>query len=250
MASGFLIGEQFLGRIRSAVDAHEGYIRKEEPHKIATRLEGDLGASGFRGIYTIKVRLNKAAIDQELAQWPAHLGLPADEKKLQIKLQEGHAIGLEPFEGLGAAFLGTSPLMPRPENAAQDGSVSNIGDLANLEVKTSSRRIESSSLLAGSERFGVIRSIAYDTDKESEEDNAYYQATVIVGGLFVCRALAYAPGDRLMAPPPVPGGNMAQRWHPYPLMAPAGPGIVLATGGYFRTGPNEWPRVYEVLVRL
>lgn len=40
MAGGFLIGEQFLGRIRSTVDAHEGYIRKEEPYRVATRFEG------------------------------------------------------------------------------------------------------------------------------------------------------------------------------------------------------------------
>lgn len=39
MANGFLIGEPFLGRIRSAVDAHEGYIRKEEPYAIRARIE-------------------------------------------------------------------------------------------------------------------------------------------------------------------------------------------------------------------
>lgn len=46
MASGFLIGEQFLGRIRSTVDAHEGSVRKEEVYRIPTRFEGVDGESG------------------------------------------------------------------------------------------------------------------------------------------------------------------------------------------------------------
>lgn len=44
MADGFLIGESLLTRIRASVDVTEKAIRKEEPYRIPTRLEGGEGA--------------------------------------------------------------------------------------------------------------------------------------------------------------------------------------------------------------
>lgn len=45
MADGFLIGESLLARIRASVDVTEKAIRKEEPYRIPTRLEGDGGVA-------------------------------------------------------------------------------------------------------------------------------------------------------------------------------------------------------------
>jgi hypothetical protein len=41
MADGFLIGSELLGKIRTVVGDNEANIRKMEPYRIATRLEGE-----------------------------------------------------------------------------------------------------------------------------------------------------------------------------------------------------------------
>lgn len=164
----------------------------------------------------------------------------------QIDLTVGHSVGL-PSVGTrhsilnkNLSFLGGNAW--NPGNAEQN-RVADENDLA--AAFGSTQWMDIPDIGMANEQFGIVESINRD-----EENNLCF-ARLIVGGVFMCRAIAWAPADRLMGPPPVPAQEAArQLWRPYATMAPVGPASVIATGAWYRLGANPWPRVYECLVRL
>ena len=139
----------------------------------------------------------------------------------------GHAIGLPP----GISW--TAVKNPKLPNPPPDGVPPNrVAAESDLLVPTP----DVPPILLGGpgqayDTFGVVMDIGRDADN--------YFATIAVGGVLACRAIAWAPGDRLVGPPPWPRLQAAQPlWRPYATMAPAGGAKVLATGAYFQLGPD------------
>lgn len=178
------------------------------------------------------LRIPKSAVTN--VQWPSGMTLSV-----------GHAIGL-PQVGTRLALRNTKLTAGNP---AEDGSnrVTSENDLAVPEAAT--QWLDVADLGFAQDQFGVIQSLHTATDAESEIE--YYYITAIVGGVFKCRALAMAPGDRLIGPTGVPSNNgLKPMWRPYAVMAPAGPARVLAVGAWYRLGTENYPRVWECLVSM
>jgi hypothetical protein len=159
-----------------------------------------------------------------------------------IDLAVGHSVGM-PLTGTRNSIFNTNLSLPWNPNNEEQNRVTLEQDLA---VPSSAFQwIDIPDAGMASEQFGVIESISKD------EVNGVCFARLIVGGVFMCRAIAWAPADRLMGPPPVPAQQTAlPLWRPYATMAPAGSASVLAVGAWYRLGANPWPRVYECLVRM
>lgn len=196
-----------------------------------------LGASpGFEAetatppeVVTMTASIPKALADAEMANWPAHIATYNN-----TKLQVGYGISLD-----------LAPLnIPAITNwNGQPTRVVNLSDLGVVQPGVSGRYMRLAGTGAAAEQFGVVTSIA--------QDNANYNVTFIVAGVFTCRCLAFALSDRLLGPPPVPANTAARPlWYPYPMMAPAGTARVIAYGGYWQIGSDPWPRIYEVVARM
>jgi hypothetical protein len=165
--------------------------------------------------------------------WPEHItALPQGHK-----FRAGFAISLTP-----------DPLTNSPEVSLGSGTVRK-NQLDQLSTLLSDPFLTIGRLRYGSEQFGIITDV-YDIP-ETDNEPAYYGLKLIVGGTFVCRCLSFAITDRIAGPIGIPQNvNMKPQWYPYPVMTPAGSVKVLAVGNYWRITANEWPRVYEVLVKM
>jgi hypothetical protein len=181
----------------------------------------------------ISARLQKANADEVMGDWPNHITMLPQGHKLRA----GFGVSLSP-DNLGNG----------PESSLGSDSVRK-NDLSELSALLSDPFLTIRHLLYGTEQFGIIADV-YDI-QATEEEPAYYGLKLIVGGMFVCRCLSFALTDRIAGPIGIPqNNNMKPQWYPYPVMTPAGSVKVMAVGNYWRITANEWPRVYEVLVKM
>lgn len=205
--------------------------------------------SGGGGLDIVSGRLRKTTLDTAMATWPAG-----------VTLGVGHAVSLssnyasESSRTLYPADLQVSLGNTTNINTALTSittasltwpstAVSSVSLLPELEKTTSSRWLDLSSIGSTGETFGVISSI--------ESDATYYYVKLIVGGVFLCRLIAYGIGTRVVGPPPYSGSaEIKSVWRPYPMMSAAGAARIISFGSYYQVGSQPWPRIYEAIVRL
>jgi len=169
-----------------------------------------------------------------------------------VELSVGHSIGMPSLDTRAALWnaevANFNPFQPFTNAASSE---------ADLCLPTGQYQLlDAADMGLAGEQFGVIENIGrkeYDADGlPLEENEKEFCLSLIVGGVFRCRAIAFGGiTDRLLGPPPMPNNqNMKPLWRPYPLMAPVGTARVLAVGAYWKIGQQEWPRVYECLVSM
>lgn len=181
----------------------------------------------------VAARLRKDNADDVMEDWPAHITtLPQGHK-----FQAGFGVSLSPDN------LGNGPEASLGSDSVRKDELDDLSTLLSDPFITIRR------LRYGAEQFGIIADV-YDIPA-TEEEPAYYGLKLIVGGMFVCRCLSFALTDRIAGPIGIPqNNNMKPQWYPYPVMTPAGSVKVVAVGNYWRITANEWPRIYEVLVKM
>lgn len=223
-------------RLTSAISAR-AWNRSQDAADIVLGRQYGIQANAGPGqpVNRIAVRIPESAISG--FSWPTG-----------VELSVGHAIGM-PDVSARAALRNKVLEVFNPSNIA-----SNVVEAENeLSAPTPARQwLDAADLGLANEQFGVIEEIGGPTPVTETEPISYYNLTCIVGGVFVCRAIAFGGfTDRLLGPPPFPGNeNLQPVWRPYPLMAPVGTARVLAIGAYWRVGSEEWPRVVECLVSM
>ena len=226
-------------RIRSAISAR-AWNRAQDAADVVLGVRPGMtaGPGMVEHLRFVTVRVKKKTIDD--MDWPEG-----------VSLSIGHAIGLP---SIGSR---TTIKNPTIESFNPFQEVPNkITDESLLSVPTSVVPwLDIADMGIGNEQFGVITKIGEEfvdpeTNLPAEADRNYF-LTLAIGGVFMCRAIALGPGDRLIGPPPIPSnGNLSPMWRPYPLMAPAGPCRVLGVGAWYQLGQYPWPRVYECLVSM
>ena len=120
-------------------------------------------------------------------------------------------------------------------------------------ISTQAQAVRLPSLQFGfSESFGVVAGIN-DTKPESATQGDYV-LTVIVAGVFRCIVYSFGTGARISGAFPIPPQNSdfpPALWRPYPVVAAAGVGDLIATGAYYKLDTTaQWPRLYEAVIRL
>lgn len=160
------------------------------------------------------------------------------------QLSVGHAVDLP----LNAAQMFTAVPADKRGTEVHSYAITSEADAPPLSLERRAIRLTSFSFQMA-ESFGVIQDIARPT-----QENPDYTLTLIVGGVFSCLAYGWAYNQRLCGAYPFPGNNNGEfppgLWRPYPVMAAAGAGAVLAIGAYHTLGQNGYPSLFEALVRL
>jgi len=209
-------------RLSSAISARAWNRAQEAADRVLGVTPGIEAAatSGNLRAVTIAARWSKTNANSRMAQWPSHIQALPEGHKLHI----GFSVPL-----LNEVYLNAGSVA---KNAIGDLAVTVLDPFLTLGL-----------VFNGSEHFGVIQSVS--------EDESYYNLTLVIGGVFVCRCLSFAISDRLAGPAGIPvNENIKPLWYPYPVMSPAGSAKVLAVGNYWKPTGNEWPRIYEVLVSM
>jgi hypothetical protein len=223
-------------KLSGAISAR-AWNRAQDAADIVLAERTGFGAEAGAGepVNRVTVRIPASAVDG--FQWPQG-----------VKLQVGHSLGM-PDVGVRAALRNSKLQNFNPANP-QSNFVSQESQLA---VPSAVRQwLDAADLGLALESFGVIEQLSSASPVTQGNPTSYYTATCIVGGVFVCRAIAFGGfTDRLLGPPPLPANqNLRPVWRPYAMMAPVGTARVLAVGASWRVGSNPWPRVVECLVSM
>lgn len=228
MADGYLIGENLRKKLGAVVK------RGEAIAGAPGRKTGPLPSSD-PGYFQDKVYL-KAVVPLS--------ALEAAETKFPpgTKIDVGAAIDLPASSSLLVSNVkGFGLDSPKPNDVVPKES-----DLP--DFSRSQRTIKLQNISLGmSDNFGVVKSRS-----EPDDDNKV-TLTLIVGGVFSCRVLGFGLSPRVAGAVPVWDNNdpyPLTAYRPLPVLAPAGNGVVLALGSYWKSSSSEWPRVYEALIRI
>jgi hypothetical protein len=195
------------------------------------RFGGDATAQPA-GLRTIVAAIRKTAVNQAFAAAPEG-----------VSLSIGTAVDL--------IASSSTMLTTVPADEREGMRVLEEADMPPLSEAKGLIRL--SSLAFGfSESFGVVSSIG-ETTPEVPAD-ADYILTLVVGGVFRCLVYSFGAGTRVSGAFPIPPQNSdfpPSLWRPYPVVAAAGTGSLLATGAYYKLDEeSEWPRLYEAVIRL
>ena len=183
----------------------------------------------------ITVSMNKGSVDGRTSDWPNHI----EQNPQGHKLQVGFGMPLE-FDNLS---IGPASTVKNELPTVKE----NLSKLRTFDTRDP--WINTQSFYYNNERFGIITNVA--VEPATEETPARYVMRMAVGGVFVCRCLAFALSTRLIGPVSVPGNpDVRSLWYPYPVTSPVGSVRVLAYGNYVKLTSNDWPRIYEVMVRM
>ena len=122
-------------------------------------------------------------------------------------------------------------------------------------ISTQTQAVRLPSLQFGfSESFGVVAGINITTPDPTKPNEGDYVLTLIVAGVFRCIVYSFGAGARISGAFPIPpmnGDFPPALWRPYPVVATAGVGDLIATGAYYRLdATSQWPRLYEAVIKL
>lgn len=179
----------------------------------------------------ITVHANSAEMASITNLWPDHIAATPQGHKLQV----GFGMSVD----VGGSVLRSQSAMKTNASELAAFSTENLFATNNFEFPYN----------AG--KFGIITSVSVVPANEQTETPEKLSITMAIGGVFVCRCLAFALGDSLVGPVSVPTTNAVKPlWYPYPVTSPVGLVNVLAYGNYVKLTENAWPRIYEVLVKM
>jgi hypothetical protein len=230
-------------RIANVVHEVETARRLHNP----SMLPRAVGTGG--GLDKIRVRCVKSTLDAEMATWPSGVTLELGSAVPLSSNSSTQYTSLWPDVSQLSQQYGTTGAITASfsiTTAPNYGSFASppLEYIPSLTQSAASRWVE---LRPGfdsmSDVFGVISDIT--------SDDSHYFITLIVGGTFQCRVISYAPGTRVLGPPPYVGSaELKALWQPLPLMSTAGQGRIIATGSYVQLGASSYPRVYDAIVRF